>query len=275
MATPPQHNALFADTVTTQSVTRHRQGHGWMGIRFQNEAGEEASDIIIHVEMPGGETVQQQEAIGILGVNLMHAAFYCNRDPMVVIHSLMDDLNRRRVDVDMIKFSGPAFAGVDNRLMSLELVEEGLTDAVLFTAQSEVVQPSEVLYERCVLIERGSFRPVTDVTLEMLVRAQKQLEICVPSLEHPPVVLMEMTLSKSQHRAENRPFGLSRARGPAGRARKARDGFELYAFRWSDQLSPQIHVGLDRDGDRRTHAARDLRSEILRGPPGRNSRRSG
>ena len=193
----PQHNALFvfADTVTTQSMTRHRQGHGWMGIRFQNEPGEEASDIIIHIEMPGGETVQQQEAIGILGVNLMHAAFYCNCDAMVVIHSLMDDLNRRRVDVDMIKFSGPAFAGVDNRLMSLELVEEGLTDAVLFTAQGEVVQPSEVLYDRCVLIERGSFRPVTNVTLDMLVRAQKQLEICVPALEHAPVVLMEMTLS--------------------------------------------------------------------------------
>ena len=193
----PQHNALFAfaDTVTTQSVTRHRQGHGWMGIRFQNEPGEEASDIIIHVEMPGGETVQQQEAIGILGVNLMHAAFYCNRDPMVVIHSLMDGLNRRRLDVDMVKFSGPAFAGVDNRLMSLELVEHGLTDAVLFTAQGEVVQPAEVLYDRCVLIERGSFRPVTNLTLDMLMRAQKQLEICVPALERPPVVLMEMTLS--------------------------------------------------------------------------------
>ncbi len=193
----PQHNALFvfADTVTTQSVTSHRQGHGWMGIRFQNEPTEEASDIILHVELPGGETVQQQEAIGILGVNLMHAAFYCHRDARVVIHSLMDGLNRRRVDVDMIKFSGPAFDGVDNRLMSLELVEEGLTDAVVFTAQGEVVQPSEVLYDRCVLIERGSFRPVTNVTLDMLVRAQEQLEIRVPALEHPPVVMMEMTLS--------------------------------------------------------------------------------
>jgi len=206
----PQHNALFAfaDTVTTQSVTHHRLGHGWMGIRFQNEPGEEASDIIIHVELPGGETVQQQEAIGILGVNLTHAAFYCNRDPNLVIHSLMDGLSRRRVDVDMIKFSGPAFAGVDNRLMSLELVEDGLTDAVLFTAQGEVVQPSEVLHDRCVLIERGSFRPVTNVTWDMLVRAQQQLALSVPPVDQSPVVLMEMTLSNlsTQQKIDHEDF---------------------------------------------------------------------
>jgi hypothetical protein len=193
----PQHDALFvfADTVTTQSMTRHQCGQGWMGIRFQNQPGEEPSDIIIHAEMLDADTVKEQEALGILGVNLMYAAFYCNHDPKLVIDSLMDGLNRRRVDVDMIKFSGPAFAGIDNRLMSLQLVESKLTDAALFTAEGEVVQPSEVLYGKPVLIERGSFRPITNVTLDMLVRAQRQLELQVPPLEQPPVILMEMTLS--------------------------------------------------------------------------------
>ena len=193
----PEHNALFvfADTVATQSRTHHKRGQGWMGIRFQNQPGEEASEIIIHAEMLDGETVQEQEALGMLGVNLIYAAFYSNHDPMLVINSLMEGLSRRRVDVDMIKFSGPAFAGVDNRLMSLELVESELTDAVLFTAEGQVVQPSEVLYGRPVLIERGSFRPITNVTLDMLARAQKQIELQVSPPGPPPVVLMEMTLN--------------------------------------------------------------------------------
>jgi hypothetical protein len=146
----PQHDALFvfADTVATQSQTRHQRGQGWMGIRIQNQPGEEASDIIIHAEILDAETQAEQEALGILGVNLIYAAFYYNHDPKLVINSLMDGLHRRRVDVDMIKFSGPAFAGVDNRLMSLQLVESQLTDAALFTAEGEVVQPSEVLYGR-------------------------------------------------------------------------------------------------------------------------------
>jgi hypothetical protein len=186
---------VFADTVATQSETRHKRGQGWMGIRFQNQPGEEASDIIIHAEMLDGETVQEQEALGILGVNLIYAAFYCNHDPILVINSLMEGLSRRRVDVDMIKFSGPAFAGIDNRLMSLQLVESELTDAALFTADGEVVQTSEVLYGRPVLIERGSFRPITNVTLDMLVRAQKQIEMQVPAPGQPPAVVMEMTLN--------------------------------------------------------------------------------
>jgi hypothetical protein len=192
-----EHNSLFvfADTVATQSLTRHKGGQGWMGIRFQNQPGVEASEIIIHAGMLDSETVQEQEALGILGVNLIYAAFYCNHDPRLVINSLMEGLSRRRVDVDMIKFSGPAFAGVDNRLMSLQLVESELTDAALFTAEGEVVQTSEVLYGRPVLIERGSFRPITNVTLDMLVRAQKQIELHVPLQGQPPLVVMEMTLN--------------------------------------------------------------------------------
>ena len=192
-----EHKALFvfADTVATQSLAHHRCGQGWMGIRFQNQPGEEASDIIVHAEMLDGETVQEQEALGILGVNLIHAAFYCNHDSTLVVNSLMQGLNRRRVDVDMIKFSGPAFDGIDNRLMSLQLVESELTDAALFTAEGEVVQASEVLYGKPVVIERGSFRPITNVTLDMLARAQNQIGLQIPAQGQAPVVVMEMTLN--------------------------------------------------------------------------------
>ena len=183
---------VFADTVTTQSRTRG--GHGWMGVRFQDAPGSETSDIIIHFAMSDPETVRQQEAAGILGVNLIHAALYSHADPRSVLNSLMDGLSRRRIEVDMIKFSGPVFRGVDNRLMSLHLVERALTDAALFTASGEVVQPSEVLYGKGVLIERGSFRPVTNVTIDMLSRAERQQEQDHPESADEPVVLMEMTL---------------------------------------------------------------------------------
>ncbi len=205
---PPKAHFVFADTAATRSHTR--TGQGWMGVRFQDAPGGETSDIIIHFAMSDLETVNQQEAVGILGVNLIHAAFYYNHDPNLVVNSLLDGLSRRRIEVDMIKFSGPVFATVDNRLMSLQLVQNALTDAALFTAAGEVVQPSEVLYGKRVLIERGSFRPVTNVTIDMLVRAYRQQKQDHPaSDDDDPVVLMEMTLNtliSAQKTIDHRDF---------------------------------------------------------------------
>jgi len=130
----------------------------------------------------------------VIGVNLVHGAFFHHPQPEALIGSLLDDLSRARLEVDMIRFSGPAFAGVDNRLMSLQLVEQDLTDAAMFTATGEVVQPAEVLYQRPVLVERGSFRPITKLTLDVLERAREQF-LQEPDVSgQEPVVLMEMTL---------------------------------------------------------------------------------
>jgi hypothetical protein len=104
---------VFADTVTAKSYMRQEEGHGWLGIRFQTELGGEPSDIIIHARMWDRENARQQEALGILGVNLIYGAFYGYRQPEVLIGSLMDELTRDRIEVDMVKLSGPAFAGVD------------------------------------------------------------------------------------------------------------------------------------------------------------------
>ena len=184
----------FADTVATRSYLRAEDGRGWIGIRFQTRPGEAPSDIIIHANLKDTTATRQQEALGVLGVNLIHGAHFRWAEPEALIGSLMDELSRERVEVDMVKLSGPAFDEVDNRLMSLQLVEQGLTDAAMFTAAGEVVQPSEVLYKRPILVERGSFRPVTNLTLDLLAGARAQF------LEEPsvtgqePVVLMEMTL---------------------------------------------------------------------------------
>jgi hypothetical protein len=185
---------VFADTVATHSFSRQEDGHGWLGIRFQTECKCAPSEIVIHVRMLDKENVREQEALGIIGVNLIHSAFYHHKHPEVLIGSLMDDLTRERIEVDMIRFSGPCFAGVDNRLMSLQLVQQALTDAALFTAEGEMVQPADVLYKKTVMVERGSFRPITNTTLDMLDRAQEQF-MTEPGVQgEQPVVLMEMTL---------------------------------------------------------------------------------
>ena len=134
----------------------------------------------------------EQESLGVLGVNLVYGAFL-QRDPEALMKMLMEGLSRLRVDIDMIKFSGPAFTHVDNRLASLQLVELGLTDATMFTAQGDVVQPAEVLYEKPVLIFRGRFRPITNVGIDMLDGAAERFRK-IPGVNVDPVVIMGMTL---------------------------------------------------------------------------------
>ena len=140
-----------------------------------------------------GTHVEQQEALGVIGVNLLHGAFYY-RQPEKLIASLQENLASGRIEVDMIKFSGPVFQHVDNRLMSLRLVSQGLTDAVMFQADGESVQPAEVFYKKAILVERGSFRPVTYATNDMLDGARREFLKHCDCSENDVVVLMEMTL---------------------------------------------------------------------------------
>lgn len=184
---------VYADTVATRSYSQHRQGHGWLGIRFQGKPGEDPSEIVLHAELADPEPVREQEALGHLGVNLIFGAFYQHPDPAGLIAALMDTVGPRRIEIDMIRFRGPAFASVDNRLMSLQLVEQGHTKAAMFTAAGEIVQPSEVLHGKPVILERGNFRPITNVTLDMLQAVVRQLGVTENDARQP-VVLMETTL---------------------------------------------------------------------------------
>jgi hypothetical protein len=184
---------VFADTVAARSFKQHNESHGWLGVRFQSEPRGEPSQIIIHVRMRDEVNVDQQEALGVLGVNFLHGAFY-HHEPEKLIASLQENLAPRRITVDMIKFSGPAFADVDNRLMSLQLVSQGLTNAVMFTADGESVQPAEIFYKKAILVERGSFRPVTYATNDMLDGARRVFLSQSGCSENDLVVLMEMTL---------------------------------------------------------------------------------
>ena len=184
---------VFADTVAARSFKQHNESHGWLGVRFQTEKRGDPSQIIIHVRMLDEANVDQQEALGVIGVNLLYGAFYYHQ-PEKLISSLQENLAPRRIEVDMIKFSGPTFHGVDNRLMSLQLVSQGLTNAVMFKADGETVQPAEVFYKRAILVERGSFRPVTYATNDMLDGARRAFLAQSAASESDLVVLMEMTL---------------------------------------------------------------------------------
>ena len=185
---------VFADTVAAKSYTRKDDPHGWLGIRFQSSPRTDPSQIIIHVRLLDKENVQEQEALGIMGVNLAYGAHYLHSDPEALLISLLDTLTNERVEVDMIEFSGPDFEKVDNRLMSLKLVQNGLSNAAMFTASGEVVQPADALYKKCILIERGSFRPATNVSVDML-RCAKAQFIQEPRVQGEQIVdIMEMTL---------------------------------------------------------------------------------
>ncbi len=165
---------VFSDTVAARNFHGTNECHGWMGIKFQTEGQRGPSQVVIHVRMLDKDHVSQQEALGIVGVNLIHAALLRNTDTDSVLCSLLDSLTAERIEVDMIKFSGPAFLEIDHRLVALKLVQLELSAAALFSADGEVLQPSEVLRKKRILVERGSFRPVTHVNLDMIHCARQQ-----------------------------------------------------------------------------------------------------
>lgn len=184
----------FADTVSARNFRGTNECHGWMGIRFQAHPRDEDSQIILHVRMLDTENAAQQEALGIVGVNLLYGAFFLNHEPDQLIESLLDNLSTRRIEIDMIEFSGIAFRHVDNRVMSLRLVQLGLSNAAMFSASGEVLQPSEVLYKKPILVERGSFRPLTNVNLDMFRAAKEKFDAEQDVNADEIVTLAEITM---------------------------------------------------------------------------------
>jgi hypothetical protein len=166
----------FADTVVARSYRGGNECHGWMGVKFQSQTHDEPSQIVMHVRMLDVEAYLQQEALGVVGVNLLYGAFFHHHEPERLIESLLDQLTTGRIEIDMIQFRGIEFRGVDNRLMALKLVQIGLSGVAMFGPDREVLQPSEVLRKKAVLVERGSFRPPTYVNLDMLATARAKFE---------------------------------------------------------------------------------------------------
>ena len=185
----------FADTVSARNFKGTNECHGWMGVKFQAHPRDQESQIIIHVRMLDAENPLQQEALGIVGVNLLYGAFFLSHEPEQLVESLLGNLSTQRLEIDMIEFSGIAFRHVDNRMMSLTLVQLGLSNAAMFAADGTMLQPSEVLYKKSILVERGSFRPVTHVNIDMLRCAQEKFSQEPGVRSNEVVSLMEITMN--------------------------------------------------------------------------------
>jgi len=184
----------FADTVVARSFKGGNECHGWMGLKFQSRPHDEPSQIMIHVRMLDAEASLQQEALGVVGVNLLFGCFFLHHEPELLVESFLDKLTTGRIEIDMIKFEGIEFRAVDNRLMALKLVQLGLSGAAMFGASGEVLQPSEALYRKSVLVERGSFRPPTHVNFDMLECALKKIK-ADPSMKDKDVLpIFELTM---------------------------------------------------------------------------------
>lgn len=185
---------VFADTVKARGFSGSSECHGWLGMRFQSHPRDDDSQILIHVNMLDREKEAQQEALGIVGVNLVYGACFLYHEPELLVESLLDGLSTERIEIDMVELSGIEFRHVDNRVMSLKLVQLGLTGAAMFSADGTVLQPSEVLYKKPVLVERGSFRPVTHVNVDMMASALERFAR-EPEVDGDAVVpLMEITM---------------------------------------------------------------------------------
>ena len=203
----------YANTVATIDFAKKFKGHGWVGLRFQIEPNGDYNEIILHIRFKENDARLQQETLGVLGTNLIYSAFYKYNQPKKILKYLYDNLNKDQLEIDTINFSGPVFKEVDNRLVSLQLVKGGMTDAVMFSPEGKNVLPAKILYKKNILALRGSFRPVTKVNVEMYLNSiklflkQKNVE-----LEKTQVVF-EITLSnlKSDGEIDEQDF-LDRAK---------------------------------------------------------------
>ncbi len=158
----------FANTVETLNYQKTNRGHGWIGMRFQLRPETPPNQVILHVNLLENDGLMQQATLGILGVNLIFACFIYYEFPSQFLRSLLDNLSTDRLEITMIRMSGPDLAYVDNRLLSVQLVKNGMTKAIMFDRHGNVRQPYDMLYKKNVLAFRGSFRPVTYTMLDML-----------------------------------------------------------------------------------------------------------
>ncbi|UTW60969.1 TonB-dependent receptor [bacterium SCSIO 12741] len=158
----------FSNTVEVLNFKKTNQGHGWIGIRFQLNPRTAPNECVIHVNLHDNDQKLQQNALGILGVNLIYACYFYNHDPKLMLKSLMDNLSRNRVEINTFRLTGPDFGHIDNRLMALRLVKFGMTEVAIFGPSGDVMQPSEAFYKKNVMMLRGRFRPVTHVNIDML-----------------------------------------------------------------------------------------------------------
>lgn len=186
---------VFADTVAALNFQRTNEAHGWLGMRFQNAPGSPVSDVVIHVKMLDPQNVLQQDALGIIGLNLVYASLFLQHDTEAFIRSLMDHLDNTRIEINFIRFGGCAFKEVDNRLMNLYLLNQGYTQAIMFDEKGEVILANDILYKKDVLVVRGSYRPPTLVSFDMIATGLSNFAKTIGKKAQDILTISEITMS--------------------------------------------------------------------------------
>lgn len=190
----------FANTVSARNFHGTNVCHGWVGIRYQTSSMTKTSSVVLHVNMRDETNIRQQQALGILGVNLIYAAYHYEEDITLLLDSLLDSLRLDRMEVDYIHVEGPSFAGVDNVELNIDLVKRGLCHAVMLTPEMKPAAPMDLLYKRPIVIERGLFRYDNPMYLKLLERSVEFLK-SEGEVEREPVAFFEVTVKNAEHEA--------------------------------------------------------------------------
>ncbi|MEP7704399.1 TonB-dependent receptor [Paraglaciecola sp. 25GB23A] len=188
----------YAATVAAKSFNRQNECHAWCGIRIQMYPGAEPSNIKIHARMLDDNAEAQQQALGVLGVNLIYAAYYYFEDPKKIIDSLTDNIKAGRIEIDSIEFLGPYFEDIDNRAINLHLIRSWKTRAIMFRPDGSISVPAEMLYKKNVLTIRGSFRPVTKLNIDMIEQGKKSFYELTDVNEKNTIAIAEISLNDAK-----------------------------------------------------------------------------
>jgi hypothetical protein len=192
----------FANTIEILNYQKSNRGQGWIGMRFQLKPETEPNQVILHVNLLENDGLMQQNTLGVLGVNLIYACFFLYQFPSQFLRSLFDNISADRLEITMIRMSGPDLDYVDNRLLSVQLVKNGMTKAIMFDRHGQVQQPYDMLYKKNVLALRGSFRPVTIVIVDMLRTSFRIFKKDEDYEKDHTISICEMTLSNLMQEGE-------------------------------------------------------------------------
>ena len=192
---PEKQFFAFANTIVARNYQGTNKPNGWLGLRFRTQKDETHSDLILHINMHDQSSNLQQKAIGILGVNMIHGAYFKRGSLSDLVQELMDKLSRSRIEIDMIETRGPAFEHIDNRLLNLELITQSITDAVMFDEKGNVKLAGDELYKKNVILTRGSYRPPTIVNQDILKTGCENFSKDIGAKREEVINLAEITIN--------------------------------------------------------------------------------
>jgi hypothetical protein len=185
----------FCNTVSARNFTGTNECHGWVGLRFQSEPGGLPNTIILHINMLDDTAIAQQEAVGVLGVNMVHSAFSAAEGPVKGLDRLPDNLGEGQLEIDVADLWGPAFDDVDPPHTGMAMIRSGLAQAILFNRNGKQRPPSEIIRKRPVIIKRTSARYSSVIDSAAFAAAEAKLMSENPELDVEPLKLTEFSMN--------------------------------------------------------------------------------